>query len=379
MQTQSGKANITSVSVVLVIAAIAIFLGISFQQELKQQQSGQLDLAEIRLLPKPKNIADIDLINHLNQTMSINDFKGKWSLLFFGFTHCPDVCPSTMQSLKTIKQNVAKKLSSTTGWGNYQVVFVSVDPERDTPEQLANYVPYFDGNFIGLTSTPETIKQLAQQFGVPYAPQPADQQGNYEVDHYAGILLLNPETQLAGLISAPLNINAITEDLVKLAQHYPNDHQQTIQLVSKQAPLSQAVSSQTSNTTFDTQVLQLEQAWIRPAPPNAPSMVAYGELRNTSDQAITIQSALSPEFGMVMIHDTVINNDIATMVHNETLTIPAQSSIMLKPKAKHIMLMRPKRELLLNDSAKIQFIDKTDRTFTMVIPVREAPAPAPAP
>lgn len=379
MYKQFGLSNIQLLIVAAFIGVIAIILGISFQQQLNQQQDTQhsmpdLQLSAISLLPYPKDIQDIELTNHLNESMSVNDLKGKWSLLFFGFTHCPDVCPSTMQTLKTIKKNVSSQLSDTTAWGNYQVVYVSVDPERDTPEQLASYIPYFDNNFIGLTSSLETLKKLTKQFGVPYKKQDADEQGNYEVDHYAGILLLNPKAQLSALISAPLNIDNVSQDLVTLAKHYKKDHQQIITIINNKTETNSTKNETKEGLSSDkVKGLVLENAWIRPAPPRAPSRAGYGVLRNMTNQDIIIEDASSDQFSMVMMHDTIIENNVASMVHNDTVTVPANGSVTFKPEGKHFMLMRSKQPLDMNDQVTVHLTDSEGTVFSVNMAVREAP------
>lgn len=152
------------------------------------------------LLPTPRIIADFALVNQRGEDFSLAQLKGHWSLLFFGFTACPDVCPNTLFQLQQ-----ARKLMQENGDGAGipDIYLVSVDPERDTPEKLADYLSYFDPAFNGLTGADAQLKALTLQLGIAYFIEPHEPGDNeYTVDHSASLLLLNPDAQLAGVISA---------------------------------------------------------------------------------------------------------------------------------------------------------------------------------
>lgn len=121
------------------------------------------------------------LTDHTGKPRTLEDFKGKAVALFFGFTHCPEICPTTMADLAA-----ALKLMGKDG-EQVQVLFVTVDPERDTPEVLAQFVPSFNPNFIGLTGTPEEIAATAANFKIFYAKQAEPGSEHYNIDHSAGI------------------------------------------------------------------------------------------------------------------------------------------------------------------------------------------------
>ena len=122
----------------------------------------------------------LELTDHNGQPRTLADFKGKVTVVFFGFTQCPDVCPSTMAELAQVKTALGKDGERVQG------VFVSVDPERDTPEILKAYMAGFDPSFVALRGTPEQTAAVAKEFKVYYAKVPGKTEGSYTVDHTAG-------------------------------------------------------------------------------------------------------------------------------------------------------------------------------------------------
>jgi protein SCO1/2 len=120
-------------------------------------------------------------------------------LLFFGYTHCPDVCPGTLAALKKAQPQWEAAAPDT------QVVFFSVDPQRDTPEVLKGYVSYFDPKFVGVTAPREMLAGLARIFGIIYirVAGSSGEPNDYLVDHSASIVLIDPQGRLAGVLSAP--------------------------------------------------------------------------------------------------------------------------------------------------------------------------------
>lgn len=131
-----------------------------------------------------------ELVDHNGKTFTHEDLKGHYSLLFFGFTFCPDVCPTGLTKLADVYDRLPKELRN-----NLAVIFVSVDPERDTPEVLKGYVAAFHPDFTGATGTPEQIKDMAKKYLVYYAKRPAAEgkpADQYLVDHSAYTYLMGP-------------------------------------------------------------------------------------------------------------------------------------------------------------------------------------------
>jgi protein SCO1/2 len=172
-------------------------------------------------LPEPRGLAAFELLDQNGQRFTQADMPGNWTFVFFGYTHCPDVCPATLSVLN----GVTKRLSADQDAPHkVRVLFVSVDPERDTPEQLSKFVPYFNPDFIGLTGTPEAITALTRSLGVLHVR--VNNEGNpggYLVDHSASVLLFDPEGRLYALFSPPLEAGQMADDFLKLAQYYEGD------------------------------------------------------------------------------------------------------------------------------------------------------------
>lgn len=150
------------------------------------------------------------LIGHDGRSRTIADFRGKVVALFFGYTHCPDVCPTTMADM-----NRAMKLLGPLA-KDVQVVFVTLDPERDTVEVLNRYVPYFNPDFVGLRGDADTTKKLAQEFKVFYARQSTDSKAGYLVDHSAGVYAFDRKGDLRLYLNHGQSAKDIAHDLALL-------------------------------------------------------------------------------------------------------------------------------------------------------------------
>lgn len=129
---------------------------------------------------------DFRLTDHTGKTRTLADFRGKVVVMFFGYTRCPDVCPTTLAELKAVKEQLGADGM------RMQVLFVTVDPERDTPELLASYVPAFDPSFLGLYGDNAAISKVARDFKVFYQKVPGKAPDSYTVDHTAGSYIFDP-------------------------------------------------------------------------------------------------------------------------------------------------------------------------------------------
>ena len=152
------------------------------------------------LRPQPKLITDFELTDHHGQPFNAKRLQGRWSFVFFGYTHCPDICPTTLSVLTAMQ---AKLLEEPEVWSDSQVFFVSVDPERDTLDKLANYMAFFNKEFTAVTGTKESIDNLAQQFSAGYIIEPETRPGYYLVSHTAAIFLADPQARIVGSFSQP--------------------------------------------------------------------------------------------------------------------------------------------------------------------------------
>lgn len=145
--------------------------------------------------------------------MSLAKYHNKFVLLYFGYTYCPDVCPTSLAKIKTALAELSE-----TQRKQVQVIFISVDPDRDTPENLDRYAKVFGSDFIGATGTRAEIDLVTESLGVKYKINSADENGNYSVDHSASIYVIDPSGYLVMLWTHETNPNDIAEDLAYLLE-----------------------------------------------------------------------------------------------------------------------------------------------------------------
>jgi protein SCO1/2 len=200
---------------IFVMAVLVAFLsataGVAFWKITQARQA--MPRNSLIVLPEPRVIADFALIDQLGQPFSLEQLRGSWSLIFFGFTHCPDVCPTALYELQQVRKSLAQKLDESTQMP--EILFVSVDPERDTPEALRAYLSHFDPSFIGLTGKHEQLLPLTKQVGIAYRIEEHESGvTQYSVDHSTGILLTNPAGRLHGVFPAPHGAADISADLL---------------------------------------------------------------------------------------------------------------------------------------------------------------------
>ena len=160
------------------------------------------------VLPAPNPVPEFALLNQHGESIDQTVFEGQWDLVFFGFTNCPDVCPTTLQVLAAAKKTLADNGQSRLP----RIVLVSVDPERDTPEVLGQYVDYFGEGNLGITGTLTEITRLTSGLGIYFEKQPSDDE-NYAVDHSAAVLVINPDGGFGALFSGPHVAENFVHDL----------------------------------------------------------------------------------------------------------------------------------------------------------------------
>lgn len=158
------------------------------KQELAKTPSRIVDMGDYRLFSPAKQINDFTLASGDGEINNIT-LEGKWSFVMFGYTHCPDICPTTLTRAKS----VYKQLQAA---GDAQIIFVSADPLRDDVKRLAQYVGYFDKTFIGATTSHDKLFPFAQNLLLPYGIIAKKVSDNYEVSHSASIALINPKGKL---------------------------------------------------------------------------------------------------------------------------------------------------------------------------------------
>lgn len=149
------------------------------------------------------------LIDQNGKPVSDTDLKGKWQLLFFGYTHCPDTCPTALNEISLALDRLGKKRDEV------EIVFITVDPERDTPQVLKSYVESFDAPIIALTGNPDQVAQAARAYRVYYAKHPRPD-GGYDMDHSAVIYIMDPQGRFTATFTPDAPADAMAERLQKL-------------------------------------------------------------------------------------------------------------------------------------------------------------------
>jgi protein SCO1 len=166
------------------------------------------------LLQPPRPLPELTLIDQDSQPFTQDRLRERWTLLFFGFTNCPDVCPATLGVLAQMD----KQLQDLPPAQRPQIVLVSVDPGRDTPQQLNTYVKFYSPSFVGVTGTKEAIESFTRAMNVPVAISTSES-GAYSVDHSATIFLIDPNGSMHALFSMPHEPAKIVADYRLIVAH----------------------------------------------------------------------------------------------------------------------------------------------------------------
>lgn len=199
-------------TVSLCVLFITVVLVMFVFSTLRTPQLSEEELREqgVFILPKPRALADFDLRNQDNEPFTQQSLEGAWTFLFFGFTHCPDVCPTSMSVLGQVERKLVENQNMVADQP-FKAVLVSVDPERDTLEKLGTYAQAFSPRFLGVTGAREALVEFTQQVMVAFAKVP-DGEGAYTIDHTGHIVIINPRGHFHGFIKLPHK-----EEMIRLA------------------------------------------------------------------------------------------------------------------------------------------------------------------
>lgn len=165
----------------------------------------------LMVLETPRTLAIPALQQGNGDSFDMATLQGKWSLLFFGYTNCPDICPTTLNTVAQAKREAEQK-------GNQfpQVVFISVDPERDNVKVLGEYVDYFDKDFIGATGEEKLLRAITVQTNSMFMVQPSENENEYQVGHSLNLVLINPSVELVAVLGPPHSVESILDSLQQL-------------------------------------------------------------------------------------------------------------------------------------------------------------------
>ncbi|MES2822195.1 MAG: SCO family protein [Pseudomonadota bacterium] len=215
---------------ILVVAVIAVAVGVKPGPQLFGPEP---ELQSAQLLPMPKPLPEIKLEKSKTEIVTAENFTGHWNLIFFGFTNCPDFCPLELQKLGKLLQ-----LSQQVQQAHFpvRVIFISLDPERDSPEKINAYTAFFHPQILGLSSSNLELVKVAHFFGSDYSRKataagallnipagidmPGNVENNYQVDHSARIYIVNPDAAYIGSFAPPHNAEHMWGDLQLIMSKY---------------------------------------------------------------------------------------------------------------------------------------------------------------
>lgn len=164
------------------------------------------------LYPEPRVLPDFNLTQANGKPLTLAEWRGHWNIVYFGYTSCPDVCPTTLQALKAAWGELGKRGLQP----QVRIDFISVDPERDTPESLGKYVAFFSPDFIAATGSDAQLLEVTRALGLVYSrTRKAD--GTIEVDHSGSAVIIDPQGRLAGIFRPPLAPKQTADDIAALA------------------------------------------------------------------------------------------------------------------------------------------------------------------
>lgn len=206
-----NKKNIFRIIGALVCMAV-LAMGIGFYFAGYYRSQARPDIEGL-LWPNPKQLRAFATIDDNGKVFGLDRLQGKWTFLFFGYTHCPDVCPLTLAVLNQVLNQEKGR------YKDLQVVFVTVDPNRDNTQRLKKYVSYFNPEFIGLGGSMVQIQSLTSQVGVFFQNGKRDKDGNYTVNHSASIFLTDPKGRVVAVFTPPHQVETI-KDRYKMIREF---------------------------------------------------------------------------------------------------------------------------------------------------------------
>ena len=209
-----GRINMRKFAPWFFITALVVAIGMIFYLN-----SASPDLIKNGKIVDPAQTVDNFQLTDVNgQTVTNDIFQGKWSLVSFGFTSCPDICPTTLSFFMQEMKLITNDLSNT------QFIFVSVDPERDTLDKIKSWVEYFHKDIVGLTGTEKQLIRFSRMFGAWFEPEKVPGSEEYTVNHPPYIYLVNPEGQWQAYYGPPLKKGKIADDLNRLMTPAAGSH-----------------------------------------------------------------------------------------------------------------------------------------------------------
>lgn len=314
-------------------AALAAGVFMATRPDTPGQPQTALEAAFV--LPSAMPLPEFSLLDQHGNAVTRSTFHGRWSLLFFGFSHCPDICPTTLQILAA----ATTELASARNEPPPRIVLVSVDPQRDTPLKIGKYVDYFAADILAITGKLEELTKLTSALGIFFARRALDDNGDgddYTVDHTTAVLVINPGGDFHALFSGRHNTASFVHDL----------------------PLIMA--------NYQPRLLAADVVVTEPLP-GARVSAGFLSLANNTDEAISISAVGSPQFEVVEIHESLLEDGVARMRRITELVIPAHETVTLQRGGLHLMLLRPTQT---GDTVSLRFFE--GETLALVVDTRFA-------
>ena len=193
---------------ILVLAVAAVTGGVLLQMNM----SKSTDPVALLRYPQPKQLQAFSLTSTTGESFTNAELLGKWHLVFFGFTNCPDICPTSLLAMRKAYEAIEQEVPSLAD--QLGMLLISVDPDRDSPEKMAQYLTAFHPKLVGATGEHPQLQALTQDIGALYVlPQGYESQERYNVDHSAGVYVIDPQGRLHGLFRAPLDAYVMASDM----------------------------------------------------------------------------------------------------------------------------------------------------------------------
>ena len=329
---------------VMLLVVVFIGLGIYAWTSLKQPDLTAMEASlTSTYFAEGRPVNNINMIDYDGQAFTEAKFKGKWTFVFFGFTHCPDVCPTSLLIMKNVWSQLPEAARV-----NSQFIFVSVDPDRDTPEILKGYVKHYNQDFIAITAVHDKLDVLTTQLYALYGYEDTSEKddGAYNVNHTDKLFLIDPNGTYRAYFSTPYPPKLILSEFEIIQTLFERD---------------------------GVLALSVDKARIPSAPPTVEVMAGYMSLINNSkDKAIEIVAVSSPDFNAVEMHATVSSDGVSKMIKQKSLIINANESVEFSQGGLHLMLIGPKKSYQVGDSVVIVFKVSTGEIISTRFIIEEA-------
>lgn len=201
----------------LLVLAVGVVVWLQLQQPAAKPAISQIETRSATLLPQLRVLPPFSLRDQHGRPFTNQTLQDRWTFISFGYTHCPDICPTTLAMLTSME----KQLQASAGTSDYQIAFVSVDPERDTQQRLAEYIDFFNPAFLGVTGDDSELQRLTRPLGILYAKVITEKSAmGYVMDHSASIVLIDPQGRYHALFSSPHDPDDMAQDFMTITKNY---------------------------------------------------------------------------------------------------------------------------------------------------------------